>query len=578
MNNIQYPKNNTLLFTSINKNDLKKKNRSNFYNEYNKNILSNVKNINNEPFIFKAKESPIKLLRIMDNDAGKMKHFTPAAQEWYNSIYAYNKNYIKLLPAADKNLMSLLKSYFNLFLDPNFFNTANTYNRSRKLSANKIYVGKGDLKHSNEKVIVTSYVYNAEQLYLKSLVYNQTHFLYYPKKNLIKKFMLNKDRKMVGRYNRPFSLKEYISWDGHDSWYREISFSIFWNEYVKFIGKNQLKEIEKKKKKSNIIFEDLIRTMYLKTIFNKNNEATFKDIFYLKPFLNFFYDKEVSNLEKLAATVEKNNLKFEIKVLKNKILFDFNKYLALATDNYLDRYKRLSYLLMINKVKFEKPFMSELIRLVQNIYNKEIEFNIVNLNKIHLNSDIFTQAVSLKLKNRKNSLFRILALSLSKARLPNVNRMTERQNISNKDEYLINNIRNAYINSMFKDNSNVDGLNNLLLGFFPSINKLELEKKKRWTITKQPVSLYGYIFNRLKHFKLAGVRLEVKGRLTRRFTASKSVFRVRWKGGLRNVDSSFKKLPALMLRGDRPSNVEYSVISSKNRIGAFGIKGWVGSK
>ena len=35
------------------------------------------------------------------------------------------------------------------------------------------------------------------------------------------------------------------------------------------------------------------------------------------------------------------------------------------------------------------------------MYNKEVEFNIVELKQMHLNSDIFTQAVSLKLKNRK---------------------------------------------------------------------------------------------------------------------------------------------------------------------------------
>jgi ribosomal protein S3 len=39
------------------------------------------------------------------------------------------------------------------------------------------------------------------------------------------------------------------------------------------------------------------------------------------------------------------------------------------------------------------------------MYNKEVEFNIVELNQMHLNSDIYTQAVAMKLKNRKNSLY-----------------------------------------------------------------------------------------------------------------------------------------------------------------------------
>ena len=77
---------------------------------------------------------------------------------------------------------------------------------------------------------------------------------------------------------------------------------------------------------------------------------------------------------------------------------------------------------------------------------------------------------------------------------------------------------------------------------------------------------------------MAGVRIEAKGRLTRRFTAARSVFKVKWKGGLKNVDSSFKGLSAIMLRGDRKSNVEYSIVNSKNRNGAFGVKGWIGTK
>jgi hypothetical protein len=122
------------------------------------------------------------------------------------------------------------------------------------------------------------------------------------------------------------------------------------------------------------------------------------------------------------------------------------------------------------------------------------------------------------------------------------------------------------------DNTSTDPLNNLLLGFFPSANNLEIEVRKRSSILKRPISLYRYILTILKHTKLAGIRVEAKGRLTRRFTAAKSVFKVRWKGGLKNVDSSFKGLSTIMLRGDRKSNVQYSILSSKNRNGAFGVK------
>jgi hypothetical protein len=167
------------------------------------------------------------------------------------------------------------------------------------------------------------------------------------------------------------------------------------------------------------------------------------------------------------------------------------------------------------------------MRLVKNMYNKKVEFNFVNLDKMHLNSDIFTQAVSLKLKNRNNKLFRVLRSSLTKINLPNVSRLSEKYSKTDRNQYLINKIRNIYINSMFKnDNTNIDSLNNLLLDFFPS-NNLNIEIKKRSSNIKGVISLESLILRSLKHKKLAGVRLEAKGRLTRRFTAARSVFKVK---------------------------------------------------
>ena len=68
-----------------------------------------VNNSSRESLIFKKKKSPIKTISYINNDTGKMRHFTPAAQEWFNSVYSYNKDYIKTLPTADKNVMKLLK-------------------------------------------------------------------------------------------------------------------------------------------------------------------------------------------------------------------------------------------------------------------------------------------------------------------------------------------------------------------------------------------------------------------------------------------------------------------------------------
>ena len=92
------------------------------------------------------------------------------------------------------------------------------------------------------------------------------------------------------------------------------------------------------------------------------------------------------------------------------------------------------------------------------------------------------------------------------------------------------------------------------------------------------VSLENYVLRSLKHVNLRGIRVEAKGRLTRRFTASRSVLKTKWKGGLKNVDSSFRGLSTIMLRGIVKSNLQYSAINSKNRNGAYGVKGWVSSK
>jgi hypothetical protein len=54
-----------------------------------------------------------------------------------------------------------------------------------------------------------------------------------------------------------------------------------------------------------------------------------------------------------------------------------------------------------------------------------------------------------------------------------------------------------------------------------------MDFKKRSSLIKLPVSLEIYVLKTLKHLKLAGVRVEAKGRLTKRFTASRSVFKMR---------------------------------------------------
>ena len=147
---------------------------------------------------------------------------------------------------------------------------------------------------------------------------------------------------------------------------------------------------------------------------------------------------------------------------------------------------------------------------------------------------------------------------------------------------MVNIIRNNTISTMLKkikkNKIRNDNLNKLLLKFYPLADNLKLNVIKKPFSIIRSFSLEDYVLRSLKHLNLRGIRVEAKGRLTRRFTASRSVSKMRCKGGLKNVDSSFRGLSTIMLRGIVKSNLQYSTINSKNRNGAFGIKAWVSSK
>jgi hypothetical protein len=74
------------------------------------------------------------------------------------------------------------------------------------------------------------------------------------------------------------------------------------------------------------------------------------------------------------------------------------------------------------------------------------------------------------------------------------------------------------------------------------------------------------------------VRIEVKGRLSKRYRADRSVFKMKWKGGLKDIDSSYKNLPTTVYRGVRKPNILYSLSPSKRRVGAFALRGWLSAK
>src|SRR5258708_16458052 len=59
--------------------------------------------------------------------------------------------------------------------------------------------------------------------------------------------------------------------------------------------------------------------------------------------------------------------------------------------------------------------------------------------------------------------------------------------------------------------------------------------------------LINNVINNIKYKGVSGFRLESKGRLSRRYTASRSVSKVRYKGNLLNIDSSYRGLSSVLL-------------------------------
>jgi len=174
-------------------------------------------------------------------------------------------------------------------------------------------------------------------------------------------------------------------------------------------------------------------------------------------------------------------------------------------------------------------FLSRLSPLISKIYNKEVEFNIVNLKAVYLNSDIFTQAIALKLRSRNNRLLKVLRSFLYMVKLPKVNLLKERFAHLNIRSLWVNRVKNLTFNSVA---INRDKINNLLTDLFITgnfIKKSEVSgfSHKKVDQTTSKTNLLNNILLLLKHKSMAGVRLEAKGRLTRRFTASRSVFKIK---------------------------------------------------
>lgn len=97
-----------------------------------------------------------------------------STKEWFGSIYSFNKSYIKPLIVYNVNLNKLFISYFNMILYKiKILYKRRRHNKSR-YSANRVYVSRAELKHTNSKITILLYTYNKQKIslerYLKKII------------------------------------------------------------------------------------------------------------------------------------------------------------------------------------------------------------------------------------------------------------------------------------------------------------------------------------------------------------------------------------------------------------------------
>jgi hypothetical protein len=475
------------------------------------------------------------------NNIQPPKHFPSSIREWNNSIYLYNKDNINLIPLARIMSIKFIKSYFDLY---NYkiekkVRKINLKAQLRRLSCNKIHINKGEYKHTNNKTTVNLFVFNRQQHnYITDL--NRKFFT---KKKIYNELKQNRNLRKLNINSKRFFFekkKQPLHWVIELQDLKQENKSLH-EKLLEGINTN----IHKPFKKSNNNYHD-----------GKPKDLLDQKLQKLKKIallLNLIFRdgglKHKNFMLKTLFMLKKRNLWRIVKRKKYKIITNLNKrnnwyitmyvndYYKKVISKYLRKLKLLVYyeqLLFINKSKHNYVYLQYLNQFIYNIYNKNIEYNLINLKRMHLHSDILTKSIVLKLSKKKNRLVRILKNIKKKIRVKS---------------------KNYFLNKKIK--------------------KKKLNIRRFWGTSTSFFREKEMLLQQLKYKKTTGFRVELKGRLSRRYTASRSVSKLTRKGNLLNLDSSYKKNSTVLLRGNLKSSLQYTKLKSKSRIGSYGIKGWV---
>jgi hypothetical protein len=453
------------------------------------------KNLNMKIFNNNLNNNPKTIaLRKKVGDIGKIKYLPSFSKEWKNTIYSYNKNMLKNIPSNDVNINKIIQSYFNLYFKDHKYVGSRKFIllRRRRTFLRKIYVSNAEIKHTNNKAIITLFTVNREKKILKK------KYLKINKKisqNLIRRYLLLYKNNVSNIY-------DIIN--NHKDEYKFLSV-------------------------------------------NGGNKMTKKGFLnYRLEYLNKFIKLKDLYLRKIWSVIISKYWRTHLKLLrKYDLMYSLNQY----------KFNNLT-------------FLPKLSNILNKIIGKKIEYNIINLKSIAYNTDLFTNALALKLKKTRMNYIKSMFSILNRAYLPKINTIKERTLVKgqkNIDLYL----------DKYKDLNIISNLNNINLDKLLNNINNTTNTDKNDTENKK---IHNLIYNSIGYKNMGGIRLEVKGRLTKRYRADRSVYSLKWKGGLKNVDSSFKRLSSVLFRGNSKSNTTYTLSQSKRRIGAFAVKGWISGK
>lgn len=308
---------------------------------------------------------------------------------------------------------------------------------------------------------------------------------------------------------------------------------------------------------AKILREKLLRFIGINTILLKSNKK-FESINLSIHNMNSIKDILDFKFKSFNKGLEAYNLYKKIYLIK-QIKHMYYKYLIVL-------YK-YNYLYFLNNFKFNdgnSSFIPKLKSKLSIILNKKIELNVINLKSITFNPDIFTKVLSKKLMKKKFNVVKSMITIINKGKILAKNLTEKNKFLKNRDLQLLDN--------KYKDLSLISNINNNFNDFLNDIYPIDK------STSETSNNLNKIIFNNIKYKNMAGIRLEVKGRLTRRYRADRAIYKLQWKGGLENTDSSLKRLSSVMFRGNLKSNVIYSISKSKRRIGSFAVKGWISGK